>query len=73
MKRIIQVLKLDINIHDKEDEDFQKNYEILLGEFNAGNNSPQIKNGLKKYILEGIQENKIPKHQAMMLLYQLSL
>ena len=28
---------------------------------------------LKKYILEALQENKIPKSQAMLLLYELSL
>jgi hypothetical protein len=45
----------------------------LLGEYQAGNDSPQIKNGLKRYVLEAMGMNKIPRNQAMMLLYQLSL
>ena len=46
---------------------------MLLGEYQSGNDSPQVKKELKKYIVEALQENKIPKSQAMLLLYELSL
>ena len=75
IKRFVKATKLDneISIDDDLDKEFQRQYEILLGEYNSGNTSPLIKNELKRFVIEGVNENKIPKHQAYMLLYQLSL
>lgn len=65
---------LDIcNIHHDLIDDFNKNFAILKGEYEAGNNAPQIKNQLKKYILQGLQQNKLKKSIAYDLLYELSL
>ncbi len=65
---------LDIcNIHHDLIDDFNKNFAILKGEYEAGNDSPQIKNQLKKYILQGLQQNKLKKSIAYDLLYELSL
>jgi len=72
-KRFVKGIKLDISINDDTEKEFQKNYQILKGEFQSGNDSPEIKNALKKYILEGLAENKINKNECHFLLYQLSL
>jgi len=73
IKKLVEICKFDIEIDDESDKEFQKNYEILLGEWKAGNNSPEVKNALKRYVIEAYNENKVPKNQAMMLLYELSL
>ena len=73
IKRFVSVLKLDINVKDDDDIDFSKKYQILLGEFAAGNTNPEVKNQLKKYVVEAIAQNKIPKHQGYSLLFQLSV
>lgn len=74
VKRLIQVTKLDVNTGDDEDDDeFDKQYQILLGEINSGNDSPVIKKQLKGFVLTAILENRIPKAQGQLLLYQLSL
>jgi hypothetical protein len=72
-KRFVKALHLNLPIHDDLDERFQKEYEILLGEFNSGNTSAEVKKALKKYVVEGLNEGKLSRHQAYFLLYQLSL
>lgn len=71
VKRFAKTVKMDLDLDDNED--FQRQYEILLGEYTSGNDSPKLKAQLKKFVLEALQENRIPRNQAMMLLYQLSL
>ena len=73
VKRFINACKIDVDINTDLDKEFQQTFEILLGEYQGGNDSPQVKKELKKYVLEALQENKIPKSHAMLLLYELSL
>jgi hypothetical protein len=69
----VRVLKIpDIKMSEFDDA-YQKNYDVLMGEVNAGNNNPKIKAELKLYILRGISENLIPRHQGQLMLYNLSL
>ena len=73
-KRFCSVCKInEIEIDDPYDEAFQQRFEILKGEYLSGNSSPQNKNELKRYILEAHLSNKIPRSEAMMLLYEISL
>lgn len=72
-KRFCSVCKLDIEIDDPDDKLFQQRFEILKGQFLSGNSSIQNKNELKRYILEAYNTNKIPRNEAMLLLYQISL
>ena len=72
-KRFVKGVKIDIPISDDLDRQFQKDYQILKGEFESGNDSPEIRKALKKYVLEGLAENRINKHESYFLLYQLSL
>lgn len=73
VKRFIKAVKLDINISDEDDKEFQKQFEIVRGEYLSGNSSPEIKAALKRYVLEALKENKIPRHEGYSLLYTLSL
>ena len=43
IKRIVTALKLDIDDHDNSDDEYQRQFEITLGEFGAGNSSQLIK------------------------------
>jgi hypothetical protein len=54
-------------------EAYQKNYEILLGQVNSGQNNPIVKRELKEYILRAISEGLIPKSQGYNKLFELSL
>jgi hypothetical protein len=69
----VRVLKIDGIKMSEFDDAYQKNYDVLMGEVNAGNNNPKIKAELKLYILRGISENLIPKAQGQLMLYNLSL
>lgn len=73
IKRFCKATKQEIDFQDTMDTEFQQRYEVLLGEFENGNNNPELKAELKRFVIEAIQENKIPRHQAYMILYQLSL
>jgi hypothetical protein len=73
IKRFCKATKQEIDFKDSLDQEFQQRYEVLLGEFENGNNNPELKAELKRFVIEAIQENKIPRHQAYMILYQLSL
>ena len=72
-KRFARALKLDLPIQDDLDDKFQKDFEITLGEWNSGNDAPEIKKKLRYYVVEGLNEGKLNRNQAYFLLYQLSL
>ena len=73
VRKIVRALKLDLPVDNEEDEKFQKNFEILKGEFLSGNSNPKMKDELKKYVVTAMSEGQIPRHEAYMLLFQLSL
>jgi hypothetical protein len=69
----VRTMKIpDINMREF-DEAYQKNYEILLGQVNSGQNNPLVKRELKEYILRAISEGLIPKSQGYNKLFELSL
>ena len=72
-QRFVRAVKIDLNVKDDDDKLRQQRYEILVGEFQSGNNSPENKNELKKYIVEALAEGKISRSNAYLILYQLSL
>jgi hypothetical protein len=73
VRRFIKSTKLDIDLNDESEKEFQRQFEIVRGEFESGNNSPQIKSALKQYVIEALRENKIARNEAYLLLYELSL
>ena len=73
IKRLKSALKIDINIDDDMDAEFNKNYQILKGEFMSGNTSPIVIKELKQYVRQGMEENRIPRRECWQILYELSL
>jgi hypothetical protein len=63
----IRVLK---NPNDKAEED---RFELVKGEFIAGNDNPAIVKELKHLIIKFMTEGRIPKNQGHELLFQLSV
>ena len=68
--RVMKIKNIDMKGFD---DAYQARYEVLLGEVNSGQDNPKIKQELKLYILRGIAESLIPKHQGQLMLYDLSL
>ena len=43
VKRIVDSLKLDFDLHSKEDDEYQRQFDVVLGEWKSGNNNDMIK------------------------------
>jgi hypothetical protein len=55
-----------------DDEELKKKFEILLGEYHAGNNSPLLIQQLRKHIIYFTQKGRIPKNKSLSMLMELS-
>ena len=55
-----------------DDEDLKNKFEILLGEYHAGNNSPLLIQQLRKHIIYFTQKGRIPKNKSLSMLMELS-
>ena len=73
LKRVAKLTKMEVELSGDDDDEFQRKYEILLGEYNSGNNSPIIKAELKQYVVEAMNEGLIPRTQGLYIIYQLSM
>jgi len=73
VKRLVSSLKLNIDVNTKEDDEYRRQFEILVGEFRAGNNSDLVKNKLKQYVVESMQSGMITRREAWQLLYELTI
>jgi hypothetical protein len=73
VKKFCKCVRIDISINDPEEDEYQRQFEIVRGEYMSGNDSPEIKATLKRYVLEALRDNKIAKSDGYNLLYSLSL
>jgi hypothetical protein len=73
VKRLVAALKIDIDVNTKEDDEYRKQFEIILGEFQAGNTNPAIKNKLKQYVAESMQSGFLTRRECWQLLYELTI
>jgi hypothetical protein len=55
------------------DEEFNERFQILLSEYNAGNNSEILRNQIKQYILHAMKLNMIPRNTGNNMLLEMSL
>ena len=72
VKRIVDSLKLDIDTSSKEDDEYQRQFEVVLGQWKSGNNNEMIKNKLKQYIMESMESGMLPRREAFKLLFELA-
>jgi hypothetical protein len=61
------------NLIKNDDEEFNEKFQILLGEYNAGNNSEILRNQLKQYIIHAMRLNLIPRNVGNSMLLEVSL
>jgi hypothetical protein len=73
IKRLITALKVDIDISSKEEDEYRRQFDILLGELRAGNNSDLVKNKLKQYVVESMNSGMLTRREAFQLLYELTI
>jgi hypothetical protein len=73
INNLVRICHMPIELDPNETKRFQQQYELLLGEFRSGNDNKELKAKLKEYILYGLNEGKIRKHEAYDTLYELSL
>lgn len=58
--------------NDRDDEEMLKRFELVRGEFIAGNNSPHLIKELKQLLIKFIHEGKISKQHGYDLLLEIS-
>ncbi len=69
---ILNMLEKSHLIKNK-DQELNEKFQILLGSYNAGNNSQILKNQLRQYIIHAKKLNIIPANTANAMLLELSL
>ena len=72
VKRIVDSLKLDIDTSSKEDEEYARQFDVVLGEWKSGNNNDMIKAKLKQYIMESMESGLLPRRECFKLLFELA-
>lgn len=72
-KRFNKSLKLGLNVNDDPYGEFQKRYEILVAQLEAGNNAYQLKTEIKMYLLEAVKLGMITKNQMLEEILMLSI
>ena len=68
----VKCVHLSYPIIDTNKEE-NNHFQVLLGEYRAGNSSIQLKTQIKKYIIMALSDGLIPRNQGYQLLYELSL
>jgi len=64
VKRVIKAFSLNIDIKDVTEEEYKKQFNVILGQFQAGNNSPLIKNKLKQYVIESMESGFLTRRES---------
>jgi len=68
----VTALNVDIDLHDNSDEEFMKQFNIVLGQFRAGNNNVAIKRKLREYIQEATEAGVLPRRESQKLIFELA-
>ena len=77
-RRMLKTINMNVfdnkfDIKDDENEKQEKEFELLLGSFQAGNNNPDVIKRLKQLIIIGINERRIAPRVGYGYLIQLSI
>ena len=71
-KSSLSALNFDIDIHDKSDEEYQRQFEITLDEFESGDSSALIQHKLKQYVMESVDSGHLPRREAFKIMVELA-
>jgi hypothetical protein len=72
IKRIVTALNVDVDLHDNSDEEFMKQFQVVLGQFRAGNNNIAIKRKLMEYITEATEAGVLPRRESQKLIFEIA-
>ena len=72
VKRVIKAFSLDVDLKDNTEEEYKRQFDVILGQFQAGNNSPLIKNKLKQYVIESMESGFLTRRESWNILFELS-
>jgi hypothetical protein len=72
VRNFVKAFKFDVEFDDNENDDFTKQFKILIGAYYSGNDSVEIKTKLKQYVRRAIVEDVITMKEGLNLLYELS-
>ena len=73
VSNFVRYFKYDIGVdNSNENNEFNKQFQILIGSYYAGNDSPEVKNQLKRYIRKAMSESLITTKEGLNLLYELN-
>lgn len=72
LNKFLQITKIkNINVDEDELKEFNKNFDILVGEIESGNDNPELKTKLREYINLAIKLKRLPRNEAYDLLMNL--
>ena len=72
LKRVIKAFSLDVDLKDNTEEEYKRQFDVLLGQFKAGNNSPLIKNKLKEYVIESMETGFLTRRESWQILFEVA-
>jgi hypothetical protein len=72
VKRVIKAFNLTVDDKDISEEEYKKQYNVVLGQFKSGNTSPLIKNKLRQYVVESMETGSLTRREAWQLLFELA-
>lgn len=70
VRKLIKLFNLDITLNN-DNEEFATQFNVLKGQYYAGNNSVELKNKLQEYITYALNTGKISKSMAKNLKWEL--
>ena len=71
--RFVNIMDYDINIKDDGLEKLYNDFEIMRGEYMAGNDSIIVKKQLRSMIMDLMNRKRIPQFKAFQMMFELSL
>ena len=73
LRKVDKLFNTNQNLHDDDDDNFNKNFELLKGSYLAGNDNQSVKNQLRQYITHAYEIGKISRWVRDRMLMELKL
>ena len=72
LDHFLRIFKIkDIVVDKKELENFNNQFDVLMGEISSGNNNPEVKQQLKQFVYRAVKLGRIKKSEGIELLLQI--
>jgi hypothetical protein len=72
LDHFLKIFKIkDIVVDKKELENFNNQFDVLMGEISSGNNNPEVKQQLKQFVYRAVKLGRLKKSEGIELLLQI--